>query len=402
MSEILTIRLNSDPQELIPWLVWSPAQQEVIASGEAESLSQLTDYAAERDVVALADSAAITLTTAMIPAGSERQLDTVLPFLLEDDLAQDVDQVHITLLGKSGELANVAVVEHKLLQRWLDDLTDAGLHVRKLVPDCLCLPMHDDGYSAANLNHRWLMRTGETEGSAVEEGWLPVWMQSINSLHEEDGGIKTVYSYSDVPEDMGDNWKTEPCELVMLLLAQQAMQSRHNLLAGRYKPQNQIYKHLKPWRGAAIAAAVLLAVLGGEKIADIYQMEAQAAQYREQSEAKVRALLPQNQRIPTTSYMRRIIEGEVSRLSGGGNQSGVMVWMSELGPLLESAPGIQLDALRFDQDRGELRLNARGKDFGDFEKLREALSTKYNTELGQLSRDQQTVTGAFVLRKEPS
>ncbi|CZF81940.1 type II secretion system protein GspL [Grimontia marina] len=401
MSEILTIRLNSDPQESIPWLVWSPAQQEVIASGEAESLSQLTDYAADRDVVALADSAAMTLTTATIPAGSERQLDTVLPFLLEDDLAQDVDQVHITLLGKSGELANVAVIEHKVLLRWLDDLSEANLHVRKLVPDCLCLPLHDDGYSAANLNHRWLLRTGETEGSSAEEGWLPVWLQSLDSAQEK-GGIKTVYSYSDVPEDMGDKWKAEPCELVMLLLAQQAMQSRYNLLVGRYKPQNQIYKHLKPWRGAAIAAAVLLAVLGGKEVADIYQMESQAAQYREQSEAKVRALLPQNQRIPTTSYMRRILEGEVNRLSGAGTQSGVMVWMAELGPLLESAPGIQLDAMRFDQDRGELRLNARGKDFGDFEKLRKALSSRYNTELGQLSRDQQTVTGAFVLRKEPS
>ena len=78
-----------------------------------------------------------------------------------------------------------------------------------------------------------------------------------------------------------------------------------------------------------------------------------------------------------------------------------MIWLAELGPILDGASGIKLDAMRFDRDRGELRLNARGKDFGDFEKLREALSAKYTTELGQLSRDQQGVTGAFVLRKEP-
>lgn len=186
----------------------------------------------------------------------------------------------------------------------------------------------------------------------------------------------------------------------MQLLAQQAQQNRYNLLTGRYKPQNQIYKYLKPWRGAAIAAGLLLAVLGAEKVADIYQMEAEAEQYRTQAESVVRTLLPQNQRIPTTSYLKRLLEGEVNRLSGAGAQSGVMVWMSQLGPLLDSAPGIQLDAMRFDLDRGELRLNARGKDFSDFEKLRVALSDKYNTELGQLSRDNQTVTGAFVLRME--
>lgn len=401
MIEILTVRLNRDPHEPIPWLVWSPSQQEVIASGEAEHLSQLTDYATDREVIALADSAAMTLTSAVIPAGSERQLGTVLPFLLEDDLAQDVDQAHITLLDKHGESAQVAVIEHKIMQRWMDALSDANLTVRRLVPDCLCLPLHEDSCSAVSLNHRWLLRFGETEGGSVEDVWLPVWLQSLGQSRGEET-LPTVFSYSPLPEGMGDNWQAEPCELVMLLLTREAVKSRYNLLTGRYKPQSQIYKYLKPWRGAAIAAGLLVAVLGIEQVVNIYQMDAQAAQYRTQSEARVRALLPQNQRIPTTSYMRRIVEAEVNRLSGAGSQSGIMVWMAEIGPLLDAAPSIELDALRFDQNRDELRLNARGKDFGDFEKLREALSTTYNTELGQLSRDGQAVTGAFVLRRKSS
>nr|WP_255555699.1 type II secretion system protein GspL [Enterovibrio paralichthyis] len=395
----MTIRLNSDPQELIPWLVWSPAQQAVIASGEAESLTQLADYATERDVVALADSAALTLTSVTIPAGSERQLETVLPFLLEDDLAQDVDLLHLALLAKQGERAEVAIVEHRIMQRWLEELGDAGLVVRRLVPDCLCLPLHEEGFSAANLNRRWLLRIDANHGGSAEESWLPVWVASLNAARENEAPAN-VHCYSELPEDAGENWIAEPCELVMQLLAQQAQQNRYNLLTGRYKPQNQIYKYLKPWRGAAIAAGLLLAVLGAEKVADIYQMESEAEQYRAQAESVVRTLLPQNQRIPTTSYLKRLLEGEVNRLSGAGAQSGVMVWMAQLGPLLDSAPGIQLDAMRFDLDRGELRLNARGKDFSDFEKLRVALSDKYNTELGQLSRDNQTVTGAFVLRME--
>ncbi|WP_026024343.1 type II secretion system protein GspL [Enterovibrio norvegicus] len=401
MSEILTIRLNCEPQEPIPWLVWSTSQQEVIASGEADSLSQLTDYAVDRDVVALADSAAVLLTTVTIPSGSARQLENVLPFLLEDDVAQDVDQVHVTLLSKTVEQAQVAVVEKVIMQRWLDELAEAGLVIRRLIPDCLCLPLNEDAYSAATLNDRWLVRVDETNGGAAETLWLPVWLRSLHDQSDADEPMKPVVSYSDLPEDAADNWHSEPTELVMLLLAQGAMQSRYNLLLGRYKPHNQLYKHLKPWRSVAIAAGLLLSVLGAEKVGAIYQMEAQAEQYRAQSEAKVRALLPQNQRIPTTSYMRRLLESEVGRLSGAGAGSGVMIWLADLGPLLDGAKDIQLDAVRFDFDRGELRLNARGKDFGDFEKLRETLSTKYSTELGQLSRDQQSVTGAFVLRKEP-
>ncbi|MDD1796170.1 type II secretion system protein GspL [Enterovibrio makurazakiensis] len=401
MSEILTIRLNCDTQEPIPWLVWSTSQQEVIASGEADSLSQLTDYAVDREVVALADSAAVTLATVAIPSGSARQLENVLPFLLEDDLAQDVDQVHVTLLSKSAEQAHVAVVEKRIMQQWLDALADAGLTVRRLIPDCLCLPLDEDAYSVAKLNDRWLVRVDETSGGMAEMLWLPVWLRSLHEQEDADAPMKAVVSYSELPEGAAENWRSEPAELVMMLLAQGALTSRYNLLVGQYKPQNQIYKHLKPWRSVAIAAALLLSVLGAEQVAGIYQMEAQADEYRAQSEARVRALLPQNQRIPTTSYMRRILESEVTRLSGTGSSSGVMIWLAELGPILDGASGIKLDAMRFDRDRGELRLNARGKDFGDFEKLREALSAKYSTELGQLSRDQQSVTGAFVLRKEP-
>ncbi|MDD1783588.1 type II secretion system protein GspL [Enterovibrio sp. ZSDZ35] len=399
MSEILTVRLNGDPNEVIPWLVWSASQQEVIASGEAENLLQLADYAKERDVIALADSAAITMMTVTIPSGSERQLDAVLPYLLEDDLAQDVDALHVTLLSKTGNIANVAVIAHSVMQRWMQELSDAGLSVRKCIPDALCLPLQQ-GISAACLNDRWIMRSSETEGYSIEESWLPMWMRGINDSQDGDD-ILPVVSYSAMPEDAGDNWECEPAEMIMLLLAQGAQQSRYNLLSGKYKPQNQILKHLRPWRGAAIAAGLLLAVLGGEKVADIYQMEAQAAQIRQQSEARVRALLPQNQRIPTTSYMRRLLENEVGRLSGAGVQTGVMIWLAEIGPLMGRVPTIELDSMRFDQDRGELRLNARGKDFSDFEKLREAFAEEFNTELGQLSRNEQSVTGAFVLKKEP-
>ncbi|WP_102396104.1 type II secretion system protein GspL [Enterovibrio norvegicus] len=400
MSEILTIRLNSDPQEAIPWLVWSPSQQDVIASGEAENLAQLAEYAKDRDVMALADSAALTLASVAIPSGSERQLETVLPYLLEDDLAQDVDQVHVTLLGKSSTQAHVAVIEHRILTRWLSELSDEGMTLKRLVPDCLCLPLHDDAVSVASLNNRWLARVSDTQGGTAEPAWLPMWLKSVADSHDDnEAEERAVISYSALPEDAPENWRCEPSELVMLLLAQGAMSSRASLLTGRYKPQNQIYKHLKPWRSVAIAAGILLSVLGAEKVAGIYQMEAQAKQYREQSETRLRSVLPNNQRIPTTSYLRRLMESEVNRLSGAGEQTGLMVWLHELGPMLKGVSGIRLDSIRYDQKRGELRFNARGKDFADFDKLREVLSSKYETSIGQTSRDRESVTGAFVLKR---
>lgn len=400
MSEILTIRLNSDPKELIPWLVWSPSHQEVIASGETESLVQLNEYARDREILVLADSSALTLTKVAIPSGSERQLEAVLPFLLEDDIAQDVSHVHVSLLSKEGDFANVVLLEHRIMQGWISALSEAGMTVRRIIPDCLCLPFIQDTFSAAMINDRWLLRTGEAQGASADETWLPMLVRGLSEDSEDGNDLPSVISYSSLPNEASDNWRCEPAELVMLLLAQGAMKNTFNLLTGRYKSQNQFYKYLYPWRNAAIALSLLLSVLAVSEVVNIYQMKSLAEEYRSQSENQVRTLMPQIKRIPTTTYMKKLLGDEFKRLSGSGDKSSLLAWLESIGPILLRVSSIQLDAIRFDQERGELRLSASGKDFADFEKLRGALSEQYDTELGQLNRDEKIVTGAFVLKKE--
>ncbi|ATF09485.1 type II secretion system protein GspL [Candidatus Enterovibrio altilux] len=401
MHEILTIRLNSDPQETIPWLVWSPNQKNILASGEAERLKQLVEYAKDREVMALADSAALTLVSVAIPSGSERQLETVLPYLLEDDLAQDIDQVHVTLLGKTGTQAHVAVIEQRIIQRWLTNLFEVGISLKCLVPDCLCLPQHDDAYSVAFFNNRWIVRVGLMQGCAAEAMWLPIWLQSATASNSKTQQVMPVVCYSELLKDAPENWRFVPSDLIILMLAQGASQSHYSLLTGRYKPQNQFYKHLKLWRNVAFTAGILISVLGLEKVADIYQIEALADQYRTQSEATLRSVLPNNQRIPTVSYLRHLMNNETSRLSRSSEQMGFIMWLSELGLSLKSISGILLDSIRYDQKLGTLYFKARGKNFGDLDKLREMLATKYETEVGQTSREQENVTGEFVLKVAP-
>ncbi|EDM56747.1 general secretion pathway protein L [Vibrio parahaemolyticus AQ3810] len=65
MSEFLTVRLSSEQQSTIPWVVWSTEQQEVIASGELagwEHLDELVSYAGQRQVIALLASNDVVLT----------------------------------------------------------------------------------------------------------------------------------------------------------------------------------------------------------------------------------------------------------------------------------------------------------------------------------------------------
>ena len=421
MSEFLTIRLSSRAEQPVQWLVWSPQQKEVIASGQLDAISQLNeiaDYASQRVVYALVPAADVLMTEVAIPAGSSRQLSAVLPFLLEEELAQDVDNLHVHLLQKSSDMAQVAVVEHQKVALWLAALDDAGIEVKALIPDCLCLPLFDNGFTAAELDGMWLIRQSESLGVGADSAWLAPWLQSqIESVADEEvteaednqepqppeetsSDELVVHYYTQAPADMPGVWQAETPELVMQLLAQGAAESKVNLLSGQYKQQPAWRKYLKPWRKVAIAAGILMAVMVAEHVVSVRAMEQQALAYKAESERIFRQVLPQFQRVPSQSYLRRQIDSELARLGGGGSSEGILYWLAELQPSLAKVSQLSVQNFRYDQNRNEMRFQAVASEFQHFEQLRTLLDDNFEVELGQLNREGNQVTGAIVLRRK--
>lgn len=422
MSEFLTIRLSSRPNQPVQWLVWSPQQKEVIASGQLADLTQLSElaeYAAQRPVFALIPSGDLLLTEVTIPAGSGRQLAAVLPYLLEEELAQDVDSLHVHLLKREGDTAHVAVVEHLKVQAWLAALGEAGIEVKKLLPDCLCLPLFRDGYTAAEIEGLWLVRQSETQGVCAEEAWLGAWLLAqrapvaaepaeedssgeagTGAEESEEPSALLIHHYTPAPKYMPGQWQPEAPELVMQLLAQEAESSRVNLLSGPYKQQPAWRKYLKPWRKVAIAAGLVLAVMAAEHIISVQNMEQQALAYKAESERIFRQVLPQYKRIPSQSYLKRQINSELARLGGGGTDEGILSWLVKLKPALGKVSQLSVLNLKYDQNRGELRFQASATEFQHFEQLRTLLAEEFEVEQGPLNKEGNLVTGAVVLRRK--
>lgn len=443
MSELLTIRLSSRPDQPVHWLVWSSQQNEVIASGQLSDMTQLNelaDYAAQRQVLALAPAQDILLTQVAIPTGSGRQLAAVLPFLLEEELAQDIDALHVHLLKRDGDIAHVAVVEHKRMQAWLTALNDAGMEVKKLLPDALCLPLFEQGYCAAQLDEQWLVRQSETQGVAAEASWLGSWLLAQNApiiatadldnadvddsgdmaasvdtdeadklvtetnivaeAHIPNAADIVIHHFTPKPESIPCQWKAETPELVMELLAKGAEETKLNMLSGPYKAQSAWRKYIKPWRKVAIAAGLVLVAMLTEHVLSVQSMEQQAQAYRTESERIFRQVLPNFRNIPTQSYLKRQMDSELARLGGGGNQEGLLPWLAQLEPIFKKVPQVAYINLKYDQNRGELRLQATAAEFQHFEQLRTLLAAEFTVQQGQLSKEGSQVNGAVVLRRK--
>ncbi|WED26811.1 type II secretion system protein GspL [Vibrio sp. DW001] len=403
MSEFLTVRLSRDKQAPIRWLVWSTSQNEIIASGELSSkdqLSELSIYADQRTTLLLLDSRDILLMEAEIPAGAARQVDTMLPYLLEDDIAQDVDELHFTILKKNANKVDVAAIDKAYLLEWIQAFTAVGIAISKIAPDAQTLPLMDNTVSAVQMDSQWLFRKSQNQSTSIDEQWLPLFIESdwCASQSEE----YKILSYSTIPDSVtsSTDWKQAEPELVMVLLTKGAIHSPTNLLTGMFKPQSSIFKHLKIWKNVAFAACLFLLILSTQRVLQVNQYEAQSFAYRTESERIFRTIFPNKNKIPTVSYLKRQMSDEESALSRGHDETSVLGWLALLPEALKGHTSVEISNIRYDSNRGEVRLDASMKDFQTFEEVRTKLAEKFSVTQGPLDRKENRVSGSFVLRRK--
>lgn len=402
MSEVLSIRLTSQPNTAIAWVVWSSSQQAVIASGELphlSDLSQLVNYAKQRSVMVLLSAREVILRQVSIPAGAQRRLASLLPYLLEDELAQEVEQLHFSVLATGHGQAQVAGVDRQWLTGILAQFSALGIEVKRVLPDVLALPHHEQ-LSALSIGNEWLVRKGFM-GLSLAEHQLELLTQS--EWVKQDNEVMALNAYSPLPTQIQQtqpHWQAMPYELPMQLLTEQALSHSVNLLTGEFQPKSSWSKPWRIWRKALVAALVCLAVSLAGQAMQWWQETQQAQAYREQSETLFRQVFPDKQRIPTVSYLKRQFTDEIVRLQKGKQQESVLIWLSDVAPTLKTVPNVHLKSLRFDGQRGELRLEIVGPDFQRFEQIRLALAAHFQVEQGPLNKVGEQVQGSYLLKRE--
>ncbi|MCG9639603.1 type II secretion system protein GspL [Vibrio sp. Isolate34] len=406
MSEFLTVRLSSEPQSPVQWLVWSTSQQEVIASGELsswEQLDELTPYAEKRSCIALLPGNECLIKRVEIPKGAARQFDSMLPFLLEDEVAQDIEDLHLTILDKDATHATVCGVEREWLKQALEQFREANIVFRKVLPDTLAVPFEEQGISALQIDQHWLLRQGNYQAVSISEAWLPMFLQSDWVVVDDEEKPATIFSYTSMPSDdvqqqSGVEWQAKPAELVMSLLSQQAITSSVNLLTGTFKTKSSFSKYWRVWQKVAIAACLLVAVIVTQQVLKVQQYEAQAEAYRAESERIFRAVLPGKQRIPTVSYLKRQMNDEAKKYGGSGDGDSLLGWLALLPETLGQVKSIEVESIRYDGNRSEVRLQAKSSNFQHFETARAKLEEKFTVEQGPLNRNGDAVFGSFTLK----
>jgi general secretion pathway protein L len=140
MPQTLLLRLPSPGQEETEWLTIDDAGDSQ-TTRQRGSLTLAAAVSRNGKVVALAPATQILLAEPELPPGTGIKLARAVPFALEEQLTEGVDQLNFAIGRRRPRGGTpVAVVSRSVMQGWLADLSAAGLEPLALYPDISLMP----------------------------------------------------------------------------------------------------------------------------------------------------------------------------------------------------------------------------------------------------------------------
>ncbi|RXF02818.1 type II secretion system protein GspL [Pseudoalteromonas sp. PS5] len=393
MTEQLLIRVDQSHQAIINWMVWSTEQQQIIASGElegSEQLSNLAEKAQTRNVVLLLPATAVQLRTLELPAKWNRKLEQAIPFMLEEQVATDIDDLFVAI-GKPGmkgdvHTIDVAICDSEWLQGWFNICEDAGITVYKAIPDALCLPLKEGMQSAVQLGAQWLFKHSDWQVGAAEINWVNDYLNIAGTEQVAHFSPATGFS-----NDVVLSAQQQEYDLPLAIFAKTLPTIDFNLRQGCFAAKKKQPQWWRDWRSGLLAASVAVVSFIAIKGTQLYVVSHQAEQLEGQAVALYQQAFPN--KIVRPHLLKKQIQNELNALSGA-EQGGLLELTNHFIAIYDEVEAFTPETLRYDKRRNELRIRARAKEFQVFGQVKSILEQRgVSVEQGALNNDGDFVVG---------
>lgn len=366
----------------------------------------------------------VVLAQVNIPSKQSRQIQLALPFMLEEGLANEMNDNFLALGPRlaNGNLS-VAVVTHKHMTHWLTQLADARIKADCLVPETLLLPRDEqrncllvgadrswlryaDYQGLVFANTQWptvidgldeeakhrgfmLMSAGdESAKSELEpikqelERVLPsVVSESANALDENTLSASALLSDSLADKrapilKLAAHWLSPLHAFAEEILGGNKALLNFSLLQGPYKPKGPALSLGFNWKPLAAVAALWFVCLITLQLLSAHRLSEEAANYTKEAETLYRQYFPEDKRIvdiksQTLAHLKR---GGVS-----GSERSALELLHPAGKSVyqfnqqNKTQPLQISRLSFEQRQGDLLLDIRAKQFNQLDQLKALL-----------------------------
>jgi general secretion pathway protein L len=375
MPQSLLLRLPPAGQEETEWLTLDQSGAPT-PTRQRGSLSLAAAVWRSGKVVVLAPATQILLAEVELPPGGGTKLARAVPFALEEQLTEDVDQLSFAIgQRRSGGGTPVAVVSRSVLQGWIADLSAAGLDPQAIYPDILAMP-ENPGQTVLWLeNDRLAVRRPGAIPFAVElapvrealvvAGVIGDPLQSSEEPKPKESAILYVTreDWARVQGDFEDLLE-EFASLKVQLLADGPLPwlargmnavDAVNLLQGDFSRSTDYNERWQRWRLAAGLAATLLVVHVLAQALQIRHAKVQSSALDSEISQVFSSAMPGD----AAADPRRQMQSKLERIrkSGAGPQYFLRTLQS-LSGALAVAPKTTISALSYRENALDMTVNA--------------------------------------------
>lgn len=402
-----TLLIHYDPADP-GQATWSHvnSQGELTSRITTGSLNDAALLAEHNRVTVLLDSTQVHLNHVSLPTSNRQKMLRAVPYALEDQLAEDIDDFHF-VIGKTDARLGTAVagIRRSTLQSLLTSFEAAGINVDTVIPDAVCTPAAPDQWSVLIHAGRALFQYGELIATVIDIENLPLLLQArLDKSETRPERITLFHPDGDEPDidldTAGDQteiikvaYNTHP---LVVFCSEFARARSLNLLQGEFKPKRKSTGQWHRWRLAGSLAAVWLVLYLGINLFELNRLKTRNIEIGHQIESIYKKSFPGSKRIINPRVQ---MEQKLNELRGGGGAQGsqFLALLTESVPIITAQKDIKVQSIDFRNNRMDIGLT--GTNLQSVETLNKQLNkgAKLKTEITSATAEKNIVKGSIRL-----
>jgi|GEM_PF-2386170 len=397
--------LDIEDSHFVKWIKLDEDGVPITRGAEAR-LEQVSSVTQNANVIVLLPLEQMLLTSVNTRARKQKHLQKAVPFALEDELADDVDNLHFALGQRYGENDfPVAVMDKHSLDSILEELSEAGIYPDLLTADLFGLPFREGTWTILIEDDRALVRTEKYQGFTIDLHNLQQMLTSslrqaeitpaelnVYTCDEAQTGVKklnlpiSVNELDDCPPALfADGLEEDICI---------------NLLQSSYKNKDKKHRTTGPWKIAAMLFAAWVALAFVSVFLDHMRLSKQEKELDKQIVELTKQTFPDMGNVSPDSA-RTKMEARLKNFidtTSANSKAGFMELLALSGESMRQAGKVDIDTMSYRE--GKLNMNVKSADVQILDAVKQTLSGKnYAAEIQSANTQGNTVEAQLVVAK---
>ncbi|MEP1214850.1 MAG: type II secretion system protein GspL [Marinobacter sp.] len=409
--------------QLYNWVLLD-ASGDAQARGTADAKEDIEQTLAQNNLenvlmVGLLPGEEALFCVADIPAKQTRFIYQALPYAVEEQIAQDIESVHLALGNRTENGFRVAAIDRRRMADWVAMFSSwERLKLEALYPDAGLLPVTEGGWSICLDGETAMLLSDRGEWLSVQARNLAMFAQTLALPPSEEViaevpvtvyGIEQEFEHqqADLAELKSSGRLTVREKRLELMPLELLAHAHHhhlcqpiNLCQGEYAIRSRKSSALTAWKPLIAVASVWFVIQIGVEVGMGFYHQQKADQLQEQAMAIYRDAFPTDARTDARN-VRRVVEGQLRQMQANGPATGFITLMKYTGEQYSKIPdsgSVVFNSVNYSRNRGELAVDVRADSYNKLSALRNGLTNQgLNAEIGSVVNESDGARGRLTV-----